>query len=94
MRPGAGKERIDGYFHRDLIPSIGRRIKRLLNTWMAEGRTEGIKEGIKEGEAKAVYSLLQKGRISLEDASEELNIPVTEIEKKMAELGYKIPKTV
>ena len=62
----------------------------VIDAWMAEGRTEGIKEG----EAKAVYSLLQKGRISLEDASEELNIPVTEIEKKMAELGYKIPETV
>ena len=45
-------------------------------------------EGFSDGKAEGVFSLVQKGRITLEDAAEELNIPVSEIEKKMIEAGF------
>ena len=50
--------------------------------------SEGFSDGKAEGKAEGVFSLVQKGRITLEDAAEELNIPVSEIEKKMIEAGF------
>ena len=50
--------------------------------------SEGFSDGKAEGKAAGVFSLVQKGRITLEDAAEELNIPVSEIEKKMIEAGF------
>ena len=54
----------------------------------AKGREEGIKEGIKEGEQagglKMLSRLLEKGLISLEDASREAGMPSSEFLRKTA----------
>lgn len=44
-----------------------------------------------EGRNETLYSLVQKGAISVETAAVEANISVEEFEKQMLEAGYKIP---
>ena len=53
-----------------------------------EGKEEGLAEGRAEGKAEGLFSLVRKGRISLEDAAEELDISVAEAEKMMIEAGF------
>lgn len=45
---------------------------------------EGMKEGMKEGMINTVINLVRKGRITIEDAAEELGISKEEFSKKMA----------
>ena len=49
-----------------------------------------IKEGFIEG-LKSTFSLIQKGKISLEDGAEESGMSIEEFKKAMLEAGYKIP---
>lgn len=43
------------------------------------------------GGEKMLYSLAMKGKVTVEDAAEELHISVQELERKISEAGYKIP---
>ena len=49
---------------------------------------EGYSDGKAEGKAEELFTLVQKGLIPLEVAANELNLPVSEAEKKMIEAGY------
>lgn len=45
----------------------------------------------KSGEAKAVFRLVQKGRLTVKEGAEELNLSAAEFRKKMMEAGYVCP---
>ena len=49
-----------------------------------------IKEGFIEAR-RSTLSLIQKGKISLEDGAEESGMSIEEFKKAMLEAGYKIP---
>lgn len=53
-----------------------------------EGFTEGKAEGKIEGKTEGLFSLVQKGLITLEVAADELNLTVAEVEKMMIEAGF------
>ena len=46
---------------------------------MDTARQEGIKEGIKEGEFKTIYSFIKKGRMTIEEAANDIGITVEQL---------------
>ena len=48
-----------------------------------QGIRQGIEQGIQQGKLTSLISLVKKGRITLEEAANELGISVEEFEKKM-----------
>ena len=46
---------------------------------MDTARQEGIKEGIKEGEFKTIYSFINKGRMTIEEAANDIGITVEQL---------------
>ena len=46
---------------------------------MDTARQEGIKEGIKEGEFKTIYSFVKKGRMTIEEAANDIGITVEQL---------------
>ena len=59
-----------------------------------DGYAEGYDDGFGNAQKKTVFSLVSKGALKLSLAAEELDIPVSELEKMMTEAGYKIPESV
>ena len=53
-----------------------------------KGLEEGMAQGLEEGRLQMIASLIRKGRISLKDGAEELNISVEELKKLMVDAGY------
>ena len=51
-------------------------------------------EGIEEGTVKTVLNFAKKGRITLEDAAEELGLDIEATEKLLKEHGISIPSIV
>ena len=51
----------------------------------------GKAEGLAAGKANTLYSLVQDGDLSIEKASERMEVPVSEFEHLMTEAGYKLP---
>ena len=47
-----------------------------------------------EGHQKGIISLVKKGKISVEDAAEELGLDVPATEKLLAENGIQVPSVV
>lgn len=47
-----------------------------------------------EGSEKAIFSCVQKGLLSEKDGANELNLSITDFERKMEEAGYKIPVNI
>jgi hypothetical protein len=61
---------------------------------LKEGREEGLKAGLKEGREYALYDLVQDGICPIEVAAKKLGCSESEVERRMAEAGYKIPEMV
>ena len=56
-----------------------------------EGLKEGLEAGIKEGKLKAVLTFINKGLTTVEEASKDLDIPVSEIEEALKDAEGKMP---
>ena len=52
------------------------------------------KEGFIKGKYDILFSLVQKGKLSLKDASDEAQLPIDEFAKMLGKAGYKIPASV
>jgi hypothetical protein len=57
-------------------------------------REASEKKGLKEGREYALYDLVQDGICPIEVAAQKLDCSEAEVERRMAEAGYKIPETV
>ena len=57
------------------------------NDGARKGRKEGRKEGRREGEIRALWGLVQKERLTLCEAAEEVGLTVSEFEKRARELS-------
>ena len=51
-------------------------------------------EGIAEGKQNTVFSLVKKGKLTLDEAAEELGLDVSATEKLLSEHGISIPSVV
>ena len=49
---------------------------------------------IKEEKENTLFSLVQRGGLSVEVAAEELNLSIDDFELEMIKAGYKIPEKV
>lgn len=47
-----------------------------------------------EGEKALLFSLVEKGKLSISDAAMEINMPIDKVEQLMLEEGYQIPNLV
>lgn len=54
----------------------------------------GIEKGIKEGYDQAIFSLVQRGTISVEQGAQELKTDTDTFVRMMEEAGYKAPASV
>ncbi len=57
-------------------------------------REDGYDEGYAKAQENLIFSLVQDGDLSLEKGASRLNLSVEDLEKKMAEAGFKIPESV
>ena len=55
---------------------------------------EGEEKGISQGEASAMFKLVQKGMLTIEDGASELEMTPEEFKESMMKAGYKVPETV
>ena len=51
-------------------------------------------EGIAEGKQNTVFSLVKKGKLTLDEAAEELGLDVSATEKLLSKHGISIPSVV
>ena len=51
-------------------------------------------EGIAEGKQNTVFSLVKKGKLTLDEAAEELGLDLSATEKLLSEHGISIPSVV
>jgi hypothetical protein len=56
-----------------------------------KGLKEGLKEGLAKGQTITIYTLIQKGKLTIEDGAEELNITPDRLKAEMSDAGYTIP---
>ena len=59
-----------------------------------EGEETGRAQGIFQGEASAMFKLVQKGMLTIEDGASELEMTPEEFKESMMKAGYKVPETV
>jgi hypothetical protein len=52
---------------------------------------KGLKEGLAKGQTITIYTLIQKGKLTIEDGAEELNITPDRLKAEMSDAGYTIP---
>lgn len=57
-----------------------------------EGRLEGKAEGKLEGSEEMLFKLVSKGKLTPEDACEELGITLSELEEKMEDANFQFPR--
>jgi hypothetical protein len=57
-------------------------------------REASEKKGLKEGREHALYDLVQDGICPIKVAAQKLGCSESEVERRMAEAGYKIPEMV
>lgn len=57
-----------------------------------EGRLEGKAEGKLEGSEEMLFKLVSKGKLTPEDACEELGITLSELEWKMENANFQFPR--
>ena len=62
---------------------MGGNVYKLPSEYLAEGRLEGRAEGMKEGAKNALFQLLSRGKSTLEDVAEGLNLSAEETGKHM-----------
>jgi hypothetical protein len=53
---------------------------------------KGLKEGLAQGQTITIYTLIQKGKLTIEDGAEELNITPDRLKADMGDAGYTIPE--
>ena len=58
------------------------------------GRAQGISQGIFQGEASAMFKLVQKGMLTIEEGASELGMTPEEFKESMMKAGFKVPETV
>jgi hypothetical protein len=63
---------------------------KVLELWSEKKKAEGLAEG----QLNSYLLFVSKGRISLEEAAEELNMPVEAFKEAMIKAGYKLPEKV
>ena len=64
---------------------MGGNVYKLPSEYLAEGRLEGRTEGMKEGAKNALFQLLSRGKSTLEDVAEGLNLSAEETGKLFEE---------
>ncbi len=57
---------------------------------MCEATRKIKEEGREEGREITYYEMIQKGRVTVEEAAEELGIDIEKVKVRMAELGYMV----
>lgn len=57
-----------------------------------EGKLEGRLEGKLEGSEEMLFRLVSKGKLTPEDACEELEISLSELEEKMEDANFQFPR--
>ena len=62
--------------------------------WGELMKGEGREEGKTEGKQNTVFSLVKKGKLTLDEAAEELGLDVSATEKLLSEHGISIPSVV
>ena len=63
-------------------------------TGRAQGVSQGISQGIAQGEASAMFKLVQKGMLTIEEGASELGMTPEEFKGSMMKAGFKVPETV
>ena len=85
---------VKDYHKKDGVVDMCEALTKLIENGKSEGRMEGRAEGRTEGKAFEVYESVQEGDYSIERGAQKLGITVEELEKRMAEAGYKLPLEV
>lgn len=62
--------------------------------WGELMKEEGREEGKTEGKQNTVFSLVKKGKLTLDEAAEELGLDLSATEKLLSEHGISIPSVV
>ncbi|MDO5456564.1 MAG: hypothetical protein Q4F25_06585 [Eubacteriales bacterium] len=73
------------YLHEEVNAVMGGNVYKLPSEYLAEGRLEGRAEGMKEGAKNALFQLLSRGKSTLEDVAEGLNLSAEETGKLFEE---------
>ena len=62
------------------------------NEGRLEGKAEGRLEGKVEGSEEMLFKLVSKGKLTPEDACDELGITLSELEWKMENANFQFPR--
>ena len=65
-------------------------ISMVLTEFNEEVYTKGIREEGRQEILKAIYNLVESGKLSIQDAAEELNVSVAQLKQHMADKGHLI----
>lgn len=60
---------------------------------LQEGLKEGLQEGLKEGKLAMALKYISRGKATLEEAADDLGVPISEIENALEKAGLAVPKT-
>lgn len=88
----------EGY--RDAVPNVIKKKEKgevitvctYTETIRDAGRLEGRLEGKLEGSEEMLFKLVSKGKLTPEDACEELDITLSELEEKMEDANFQFPR--
>lgn len=58
-----------------------------------KGMARGLEKGLKEGKLAMALEYISRGKATLEEAADDLGVPISEIEKALEKAGLAVPKT-
>ncbi len=58
-----------------------------------EGRKEGLKKGLEKGAARKVFEWVSKGKFTVKEGADDLQLSITEFVENMKNAGFKLPQT-
>lgn len=58
-----------------------------------KGMARGLEKGLKEGKLAMALEYISRGKTTLEEAADDLGVPISEIEKALEKAGLAVPKT-
>ena len=61
--------------------------------WEQDAKEKGLQEGLKEGKLAMALKYISRGKTTLEEAADDLGVPISEIEKALEKAGLAVPKT-
>ena len=72
---------------------MARGLARGLEKGLEKGLKEGRQEGLKEGKLAMALKYISRGKTTLEEAADDLGVPISEIEIALEKAGLAVPKT-